>query len=74
MYVNSLACVRVKCGESLDVKKARRMEYDRSEWWRFVSLDCMRCNPGDEPLTLTRYHGYMKTLKGGSLSMANPTT
>ena len=30
--------------------------------------------PGDESLTLTRYHSYMKPLKGGSQSVAEPTT
>ena len=32
-----------------------------------------RC-PGGEPSTLTRCHSYMNSLKGGSLSVAKPTT
>ena len=36
-------------------------------------VECMGCSPGDEPLTLTRYHSYMKAL-GGNLSVAEPTT
>ena len=35
---------------------------------------CMRRSPGDEPLTLTKCHSYMKPLKGGSPSVAEPTT
>ena len=35
-----------------DVRQAIRMVQDRSEWWGFV----MGCTPGDEPLTLMRYH------------------
>ena len=36
--------------------------------------ECMGCIPGDEPLTLTGCHSYMKPLKGGSWSVAEPTT
>ena len=35
--------------------------------------ECMGRSPGDEPLTLTRCHSYMKPLKGGSPSVAEPT-
>ena len=27
--------------------------------------ECLGRSPGDDPLTLTRCHGYMKRLKGG---------
>ena len=33
---------------------------------------CMERSPGDEPLTLTICHSYMKPLKGGSPSGAEP--
>ena len=33
----------------------------------------MGCSPGDEVLSLTRCHSYLKTLKGGSPSVADPT-
>ena len=55
-------CLKKRC---LDVRHARRMEH-RSVWWGFVR--------GNEPLTLTRYHSCMKPLKGGSSSVAKPTT
>ena len=58
----------------LDVRQARRMVQDRSEWQRFVRGECMGCSPGDQPLTLMRCHSYMKPLEGGSLSVVNPTT
>ena len=35
--------------------------------------ECMGRSPGDETLTLMRYHSYMKPL-GGNLSVAEPTT
>ena len=38
----------------LDVRQARRMVQDRSEWLEFVRVECMGHSPGDEPLTLTR--------------------
>ena len=50
----------------LDIRQARRMVQDRRE--------CMGHSPGDEPLTLMRCHSYMKPLKGGSPSVAKPTT
>ena len=36
----------------LDIRQARRMVQDRSEWWG----KCMGRSPWDEPLTLTRCH------------------
>ena len=33
-----------------------------------------RARPGDELLVLTRCYSYMKPLKGGSPSVAKPTT
>ena len=36
--------------------------------------ECVRHRLGDEPLTLIRYHSYMNPWKGGSLSVAKPTT
>ena len=57
----------------LDVRKARRMVQTRSEWLGFEG-ECMGCSPGDEPLTLTRCHSYMKPLKGGSSFVAESTT
>ena len=35
--------------------------------------ECMGCSLGDEHLTFTRCHSYMKTLKGGSPSVAEST-
>ena len=37
----------------LDVRKARRMEHDRSVWWLFVRRNGWGRRPEDEPLTLT---------------------
>ena len=34
----------------------------------------MGCSPGDKPLILMRCQSYMKTLKGGISSVAEPTT
>ena len=60
----------------LDVRQARIMMQDRSVWsvWGFMG----RC-PGDEPLILTSYHNFdlqqlYEALKGGSPSVAKPTT
>ena len=36
--------------------------------------ECMGHSPGVEHLTLKRCHSYMKPVKGGSLSVAEPTT
>ena len=36
--------------------------------------ECMGISPGDESQTLTRCHSFMKSLKGGSPSVAEPTT
>ena len=47
----------------LDVMQARRM----------VGV-CEGCSLDEEPLTLKRCHSYMKPLKGGSPSVAEPTT
>ena len=52
----------------LDVRQARRMAQDRSEG-EFIGH-----SPGYEPLTLLRCQSCMKTLKGGSLFVAKPTT
>ena len=35
--------------------------------------ECMRCCLRDKPLTLMRYHSFMKLWKGGKLSVAKPT-
>ena len=40
----------------LDVRQARRMVKDRSEWWEFVRGECMGRSSEDKPLTLTRCH------------------
>ena len=37
-------------------------------------VECMGCNPEDEPLTLMRFHSYIKHLEGGSPFAAEPTT
>ena len=59
----------------LDVRKARRMVQDKSECRGFVRGECMGRSPGDELLTLTRCHSFgLKPLKGGSPSVAKPTT
>ena len=50
----------------MDVRQARKMVQDRSEWWGFVRGSAWGHNPGDEPLTLTRCHSYTKPVKGGS--------
>ena len=49
--------------------------------WRMIGVyngvcegRCMWCCPGDEPLTLTRCHSFMKGLKGGNPSVAKSTT
>ena len=36
--------------------------------------ECIGCSPGDEPLTFVRSHRYTKPWKGGSPSVAEPTT
>ena len=64
-------CSRKK---GLDVSQARRLVQDRNEWWGVCEGECMGCSPGDKPLTLTRCHSYMKPMKGGSPSAAEPTT
>ena len=48
-------------------KQARRMV-------GVCELECMGCSPGDEPLTLSRYHSYMKPVKGGIPFVAELTT
>ena len=40
----------------LDIRQARKMVEDRSEWWGFMRGECMWCSPRDEPLTLMRCH------------------
>ena len=62
-------CLRKR---GLDVRKARRMVQNRSERRAFEG-ECMGSSPGDEPLTLTRCHSYMKPL-GGNLFVAEDTT
>ena len=49
----------------LDVRQARRIVHDKSEWQGFV-----RGNVWGVPLILTRCHSYMKPLKDGSSSVA----
>ena len=56
----------------LDVRQARRVVEDRSEWRGFVRGNAWGVARGDEPLTLTRCHNYVKPLKIPSL--AEPTT
>ena len=51
----------------LDIRQARRMV-------GICEGECIGCSLGDEPLTLTRCHSYMKPIKGGSPSVAEPTT
>ena len=51
----------------LDVRQARRMA-------GVCEGECTGRSPGDEPQTLTRCHSYMKALKVGSPSVAEPTT
>ena len=58
-------CLRKR---GVDVRKARSMVNNRSEWREF-----MGCSPGDELLTLTRCHSYMKPV-GGNLSVDEHTT
>ena len=41
---------------------------------RIFEGECMGHSPGDEPLKLMRCHSYINPLKGGSLSVAEPTT
>ena len=50
----------------LDISQTGRMVQNRSEWHWFVRRD--------EPLTLMRCHRYIKPLKYGSPSVAEPTT
>ena len=64
-------CLRKR---GLGVRQARRMLQDRSGWRGFVRGIAWGHSPGDEPLTLTRCQSYMKLLKGGSPSVAEPTT
>ena len=45
-------CLKKK---GFDVRHARRMVQDRSEWWGFEG-ECMGRNPEEEPLILTRCH------------------
>ena len=48
-------CLRKR---GLDVRKARRMVHDRSDWRGVCEGECVGwCRPGDEPLILTRCHG-----------------
>ena len=44
-------CLRKR---GLNVRQARRIMHDRSEWWRFVRGEYMVHSRVDEPLTLTR--------------------
>ena len=61
--------------DGLDVRQARRMVHDRSEY----EGEWVGRSPRNEPLTLTRcqscgFDSYMKPLKDGSLSVAKPTS
>ena len=58
---------------SLDVRQARRMVQDRSEWRGLVRGNAWGVAWGMNP-TLKRYHNYMKPLTGGSRSVVEPTT
>ena len=42
----------------LDVRQARKMVQDRSEWQGSVREKCMVGSQGDEPLTLVRCHSF----------------
>ena len=63
-------CLRKR---GLDIRQARRMVQDRSEWQGFVRGNAWGVAQGMNP-TLMRCHSYMKPLKCGSLSVAEPTT
>ena len=54
-------CLRKR---GLDVRQARRMVQDRSEWWGFIREKWMGRSTGDEPLSLARCHSFMKPLSG----------
>ena len=41
---------------------------------RVCEVECMGYSPRDGPLTFMRCHRYMKSLKGGNPSVAEPTT
>ena len=56
----------------LGIRQARRMVQDRSEW--VCEGECMQHSLGDESRTLMRCYSYMKPMKGGSPSVAEPTT
>ena len=60
---------------SLDVRQANRLgqRIGVNAGVYVVGGGCMGRNPGDEFLTLTGCHSYMKPL-GGNLSAAEPTT
>ena len=60
--------------KGLDVRQARRMVQDRSEWPKFLRGNAGGCSLGNELQTLMRCHSYMKPLKGGTSSVAEPTT
>ena len=53
----------------LDIRQARRMVQDMSEWLG-IEGECMGRSPGDESLSLMRGHSYMRPLKVGSPSVA----
>ena len=54
--------------------QVRRIVQHRNEWWGVCKGECMMRTPGNEPLTLTRCHSYMKPWKGGNPSVAELTT
>ena len=58
----------------LDIRQARRLVQDRSEWRGFMRGGCMGRSPGDKPLTSMRCHSYMKPFKSRSPSVVEPTT
>ena len=56
----------------LGVREARRMVQARNVW--VCEGECVGCRRRDKPLALTRCHSYMYSFKGGSPSVAKPTT
>ena len=57
----------------LDVRQARRMVQDMSEWKGLERGECFGCNPRDEPQPLMKFPSYMKPLSG-SMFVDEPAT
>ena len=62
--------------EGLNTGQASSRVYDRNEWQGYFEGGNVWgiARGGDKPLTLMKCHSYMKPLKGGSWSVADPTT